>query len=217
MPIILATYRNQPRRSVCMTTPSRVNHPCPRHHRCRRLFRRLSRRLCLLVGQCAAWPWRSNNLTPRRRCRLAPRPRRKSGRRGSAGIPHRLLLPVRDGGVWAAELVTPGAREGRRLVLQRQAYVRARRAVVLPNAARRPAQGSICLGLGLGVRPSAPVPPAIAACYTHQALGASCAQGLWGPAPAVLPCHWTPRGRAARRLCILQHNIPSAHQVRFHI
>ena len=57
---------------------------------------------------------------------------------------------------------------------------------VLSNAACRPAQGSIRLGLGLGLRPSAPAPPAIAAGYAHQTRGASCAQGLRGPAPAVL-------------------------------
>ena len=59
--------------------------------------------------------------------------------------------------------------------------------------------------LRLGVRASAPAQPAIAACYAHQARGVSCAPGLRGPCPAVLLCHKTPRGRAARQLRVLQH------------
>ena len=41
----------------------------------------------------------------------------------------------------------------------------------------------------------------------YQERGALCAQGLRGPAPAVLLCHRTPRGRPAgkRRFCVFQH------------
>ena len=76
---------------------------------------------------------------------------RKPGRRESADITHRPLLPVQDGGVRAAEQATPRARQGRRLAPRRPG-VRVRRAVFLPNAAPpRPPQGSVRLGLGLGL------------------------------------------------------------------
>ena len=48
--------------------------------------------------------------------------------------------------------------------------------------ARSPAQGSIRLGIGIGVRPSAP----ITAGYAHPRRGAICAQELRGPAPYML-------------------------------
>ena len=50
------------------------------------------------------------------------------------------------------------------------------------RGARRPAQGSIRLGIGIGVRPSAP----ITAGYAHPRRGAICAQELRGPAPYML-------------------------------
>ena len=90
-----------------------------------------------------------------------PGARRKSCRRGSAGIAwaHHPLLPVPDGEVRAAERATHGAR----LRAAREGWwlapggVRVQRAVTvaLPSAARSPAQGSILLGPGLGVWPSA--------------------------------------------------------------
>ena len=70
-----------------------------------------------------------------------------SGRTGFFPGTRRLGAPRRAGSVWV------------------------RRAVALPDAARRSAQESIRLGLGqwLGVRqwPSAPTPPAIAATCSH--------------------------------------------------
>ena len=50
------------------------------------------------------------------------------------------------------------------------------------RGARRPAQGSIRLGIGIGVLLSAP----ITACYAHPRRGAICAQELRGPAPYML-------------------------------
>ena len=97
-----------------------------------------------------------------------PAARSKSGRRGRAGITRRLVLTAQDGGVRPAERATPRAREVWRLAPRRPGGVRVRRAVVLPNTTRLPAQGSISLGLRLGVLPSALAPPAIAAGYAHQ-------------------------------------------------
>ena len=91
-----------------------------------------------------------------------PGARPQRGRRRSACIAHRALLPVKDGGVRAAERATPRARQGPRLAPRR---------VVVSNAACRPAQGSIRLVLGLGLRPSAPAPPAIAAGYAPSNTG----------------------------------------------
>ena len=83
------------------------------------------------------------NLPPESTPQLSPSPERAAspspvaGRR-SAGIAHRSLLPVQDGGVRAAERATPRAREGRQLAQRHKGCARVRRAVVLPNAAPPP-------------------------------------------------------------------------------
>ena len=185
-PTIFGTYRDWLRSSVFMTTPSRAKRPCPRRHRRRRLFRRLSRCLSLLLAQFAADQQAADSPPPR-----SPSPARDA----SPAIEEPPASPIvhwsqnrmeLHGRVRAAERATPRAREGRQLAPRHPGGVRVRRAIVLTNAARRTAQGSIRLGLGLGLRPSAPSPPAIAAGYAHQIRGASCAQGLRRPAPAVL-------------------------------
>ena len=66
-----------------------------------------------------------------------------------------------------------------------------------PGASRPPCTGSIRVGLGLGVRPSALDQPAITAGYAHQARGALCAQRLRGPFPAVFLCPTQDSKRAA--------------------
>ena len=103
--------------------------------------------------------------SPERADPPAPRSpsRSQTGRQGIACIAHRALLPVQDGGVRVTERATPRARQGPRLAPRR---------VVLPNPACRPAQGSLRLGLALGVRPYVPAPLAIAASYLHQTRGA---------------------------------------------
>ena len=111
---------------------------------------------------------------------ILPGARRKSSHRRSSCMANHSLLPVQDGEVRAAEWVTPRAQEGRRLAQRRPGGVRVRRAVVIPDAAPRPPQGSIRLGLELGVRPSAQAPQEIAAGYAHQERGALWAQGLRG-------------------------------------
>ena len=68
-----------------------------------------------------------------------PGARRKSGRRDSSGIAHRLLLPVQDGGLRAAERVAARAREGWGLAPRSAGSLRVRRVVILPDAAQRPA------------------------------------------------------------------------------
>ena len=155
-----------------------ANSQCQRRRRRRRLFRRLYHHLCLLLAPCATCLWTTNRQTrsdPRARIALPARLSRKRWHRPWCIAPSTGWRST--GGRTGHSQGTTRSAAQRRLAPQR---------VVLPNAARRPAQGSICLGLGLGVPPSALAPPAIAANYAHQTLGALCAQGLLGQARGVL-------------------------------
>ena len=161
--------------SVCVATPS----PSPPLQQQHCLFRRRiadsfaayassSRRAPPDHGE----PTRSYKLTPRRRgCRLnqsqcrvrsLPKVRKRRHRPPYTALNTGWRSTSGRMGHYLGPCPLPGhgwLREGRR----RSGSVRVSRAIVLPNAARSTAQGSILLRLGIRARPSAQGPLAIAA------------------------------------------------------
>ena len=122
-----------------VTMLSKANLPCPSRlssHRHHHLFSRLFQRLCLLLVHCAAWPCKTNNLTPCSCCH-----QELSALQVLLSRKHRHclcpLLPVHDGGVQEAEWATLLAREGRLMAPHFPGGQRVRWAAVLPNASRR--------------------------------------------------------------------------------
>ena len=88
---------------------------------------------------------------------------------------------------------------------------RLRRAFALPNAARRPAQGSIhrARTQSTAVRAGAAGDRRRGRLRSSRTRSFMCTRTMsnraGGPAPAVLLCHMTPRGLPTRRLRVLQH------------